>query len=303
MTTTATGSGFRARVPDYRKRVDDCLERRLPGADCFPQELHRAMRYAVLGGGKRMRPLLTYACGEVLDVPARMLDAPATAVELVHAFSLVHDDLPAMDDDDLRRGRLTTHKAFDEATAILAGDALQVLAFGVLANDPQLHDRPEVQVAMVRTLAEATGSVGMTGGQAMDLASAGRRLRLEDLESMHDRKTGLLIRAAVRMACHCGVGTAPDEVEHLDAFARRIGLAFQIRDDILDIEGDTDVIGKTQGSDIDNQKATYPAILGMEAAKEHAAQLYDSALASLDAVDRDTGALRWLAGYIVRRDR
>ena len=303
MKNTARSAGFQDRVDAYRARVDDCLERWLPARSRFPESLHGAMRYSVLGGGKRMRPLLTYACGEAFDVPAEMLDGPAAAVELVHAFSLVHDDLPAMDDDDLRRGRATTHCAFDEATAILAGDALQVLAFHVLAADETHGAAPARQVAMVRTLAEATGSIGMTGGQAMDLASAGRTLSLEELESMHDRKTGLLIRAAVRLACHCAPSANADEVAHLDRFALQIGRAFQIRDDILDVEGDPEVIGKTRGSDEEADKATYPAILGMADAKAHAKRLYDDALASLSALDRDTSALAWLAHYIVQRDR
>lgn len=302
MSQAAAASDFASRIALYQKRVDDYLLRVLPDEAIFPQRLHAAMRYSVLGGGKRMRPLLTYACGEVLQTRPARLDAAATAVELIHAFSLVHDDLPAMDDDDLRRGRATTHKAFDEATAILAGDALQVLAFNVLANDEALVGDAQVQIDLVATLSDATGSVGMTGGQALDLASAGHDVSLSDLETMHDKKTGLLIRAAVSMACLCAPAVSNEERVRLDEFAQRIGRAFQIRDDILDVEGDTTVIGKAQGADIAMNKATYPAILGMDEAKRRASRLYDEALAALDGLARDTTPLRYLAAYIVRRD-
>jgi farnesyl diphosphate synthase len=293
---------FAARATRYRERVNEVLARVLPAADAFPETLNAAMRYSVLGGGKRIRPLLTYATGEVLGVAPRQLDAAAAAVELIHAFSLVHDDLPAMDDDDLRRGRPTTHKAFDEATAILAGDALQVLAFSVIAKDDTLSGDAATQIALVRTLGDATGADGMTGGQAMDLTSVGKALSLSQLERMHERKTGVLIRASVMMAWRCASDTSDAEGAALGQFARLIGLAFQIRDDILDVEGDTDTIGKPQGSDVARHKATYPAILGMDEAKARADRLFAEALAVLDTLARDTRPLHWLAGYIVNRD-
>ncbi|MFK8016685.1 MAG: polyprenyl synthetase family protein [Gammaproteobacteria bacterium] len=299
-----TDSSFRDRAARYRERVDTTLARVLPAENTFPEVLNAAMRYSVLGGGKRVRPLLTYATGEVFDVAPERLDAAAAAVELIHAFSLVHDDLPAMDDDDLRRGRPTTHKAYDEATAILAGDALQVLAFSVLAKDESLMNEPATQIALVRTLGDATGVDGMTGGQALDLASSGVRLELHELERMHERKTGVLIRAAILMAWHCATPSAEHAREGaaLAEFARLIGLAFQIRDDILDVEGDTDTLGKPQGSDLANDKATYPAILGMDEAKRRADHLFDESLRILRSIDRNIDPLVWLAGYIVRRD-
>ncbi|MFK7885305.1 MAG: polyprenyl synthetase family protein [Gammaproteobacteria bacterium] len=293
---------FSTRAPDYRERVNSVLARVLPTPDQFPETLNDAMRYSVLGGGKRVRPLLAYATGEVLGVPPERIDPVAAAIELIHAFSLVHDDLPAMDDDDLRRGRPTTHKAFDEATAILAGDALQIQAFTVLATDAALIDDPAAQIALVRTLSDATGVDGMTGGQAMDLASAGKRLTLTELERMHERKTGVLIRAAVIMAWQCARPAAPKVGEALGEFARLIGLAFQIRDDILDIEADTETLGKPQGSDVAQDKATYPAILGMDEAKARADRLFDGALKVLDDLSLPTEPLAWMARYIVQRD-
>ena len=295
-------NSFADRAESYRQRVDSVLERVLPGADDFPERLNQAMRYSVLGGGKRVRPLLTYATGEVLDVDPARLDPVAAAIELIHAFSLVHDDLPAMDDDDLRRGRLTTHRKFDEATAILAGDALQIQAFTVLSNADSLIGEPATQIGLVRTLADATGGDGMTGGQATDLAAAGQALTLDELERMHERKTGVLIRAAVTMAWQCAASRDPADGQALDDYARKIGLAFQIRDDILDIEGDTDTIGKPQGSDLAAGKATYPALLGLDEARRRADRLFESAMADLARLNRATGPLEWMARYIVQRD-
>jgi farnesyl diphosphate synthase len=293
---------FASRAPEYRERVNQVLARVLPAQDQFPETLNAAMRYSVLGGGKRVRPLLAYATGEVLGIAPERIDPVAAAIELIHAFSLVHDDLPAIDDDDLRRGRPTTHKAFDEATAILAGDALQIQAFTVLATDEALIDNPAAQIALVRTLGDATGVDGMTGGQAMDLASAGKQLTLAELERMHERKTGVLIRAAVIMAWQCASPAKPDVGEALGEFARLIGLAFQIRDDILDIEADTETLGKPQGSDLARDKATYPAILGMDEAKARADRLFDRALGVLDDLPLPTDPLAWMARYIVQRD-
>lgn len=291
---------FAERAAAYVERVEHALEKRLPGADVKPATLHQAMRYSVLGGGKRVRPLLCYAAGEVLEVDPAELDNAACAAELIHAFSLVHDDLPAMDDDALRRGRATTHKAFDEATAILAGDALQTLAFIVLAR---ADGEPEARLDMLAVLAEATGSRGMTGGQAIDLASEGKRIGVDELENLHRHKTGCLIRASVAMACCARPDLAPERRSALDEFADNIGLAFQIRDDVLDVEGDSAVIGKTQGADVAHDKATYPALLGLENAKRRADERYAAALAALDCFGESAEPLRWMAEYIVRRDR
>lgn len=295
-------TGFARRVSSYQKRIDDKLAQCLPAASVFPEYLHEAMRYSVLGGGKRVRPLLTYACGETLGLPADMLDAPAIAVELIHAFSLVHDDLPAMDNDELRRGRATTHVAFDEATAILAGDALQALAFEVLVNDPVLGKRPAVQARMVRRLASAAGSTGMTGGQAQDLASEGKTLSVEQLQLMHERKTGYLIRAAIMMACDALDDIDPDLTNNIDLYSRHIGLAFQVCDDILDIEAPTETLGKPQGSDTAANKATYPSVMGLTEAKAYLKHLYHQALDAIETLPANSEALAWMASYITQRN-
>ncbi len=289
------------RIERYLARVEQALERWLPSVTTPPARLHEAMRYSVLGGGKRMRPLLVYAAGEALGTETALLDAPAVAIELMHAFSLVHDDLPAMDNDDLRRGRPTTHRAFDEATAILAADALQPLAFQVLSSDPALLPFPDAQVALVRLLAEACGSEGMTGGQAIDLASEGRQLDAAELEHMYRLKTGRLLRASI-MAPGCCPPRPPRAQRHaLERFADRLGLAFQIRDDILDIEGETAVIGKQQGADLARHKATYPAMLGLPQARERLAELLDEALAELDRFGAQGDFLRDLTRMVVDR--
>ena len=286
-------------IEAWRERVRLCLDQALPAAEIPPRRLHEAMRYAVLNGGKRVRPLLVYATGEALGVEPALLDAPAAAIELIHAFSLVHDDLPAMDDDDLRRGEPTVHRKFDEATAILAADALQPLAFRVLATAPGVDDGQAVR--LVRLLADACGSLGMTGGQSIDLASEGRALSPDELEQMHALKTGALIRASVLAACGVGRGPTPTEREALDRFARAIGLAFQIRDDILDVEGETQVLGKQAGQDQRLHKATWPSVFGLSASNERCAELLREGLASLDPLGGNADALRWLARYIVER--
>jgi farnesyl diphosphate synthase len=289
-------------LDDCRTRVEAALDARLPSADIQPRLLHRAMRYAVLGGGKRIRPALTYGAGLAIGLDPELLNAPACALELIHAYSLVHDDLPAMDDDDLRRGRPTCHRAFDEATAILAGDAMQALAFHILASDPALPCSPATRLAMIDTLAVASGSRGMAGGQAIDLAAVGRELSLAELENMHIHKTGALIRASVRMAALCAEHADDKTRERLDRYAACIGLAFQIRDDILDVEGDTETLGKTQGADIALNKPTFPGLLGMDAAKTHARTLHEEALTALEVLDDERGAaLRWIADFIVNR--
>jgi farnesyl diphosphate synthase len=290
-----------ARMREYQSRVQAVLDAALPAADLVPQRLHAAQRYAVLGGGKRLRPLLVYCTGEALNIPASVLDAPAAAVELIHAYSLVHDDLPAMDDDDLRRGQPTTHRAFDEATAILAGDALQVLAFSLLSRDQTPGVTPDARLKMIEILADASGTAGMAGGQAIDLAAVGRSLTLDELEAMHRLKTGALIRASVLMAAACSPGLSRDAWEALDAYARDIGLAFQIQDDILDVEGKTEEIGKTSGADAARAKPTYPSVLGLEAAKVRAKELKHAACARLKPLGASADILAWLASYVVQR--
>ena len=283
-----------------RARVEAALDARLPAAEAAPIHLHAAMRYATLGGGKRLRAGLCYAAGEALGAADTVLDVPACALELIHAYSLVHDDLPAMDDDDLRRGRPTLHRAFDEATAILAGDALHTLAFELLASDPALDVPAARRLAMLARLAEAAGSVGMAGGQAIDLAAVGQTLTLTQLEDMHARKTGALIRAAVVLGA-LAADSRPDALVKLDDYARHIGLSFQIVDDILDIEGDTATLGKPQGSDQQRQKPTYPALLGLDRARRLAAEHHAAALESLGFLGDNAQLLREIADFVIRR--
>jgi farnesyl diphosphate synthase/geranylgeranyl diphosphate synthase type II len=272
-------------------RADDALARVLPGDDLPPVELHRAMRYAVLGGGKRLRPLLVYAAGHALGSDGPVLDAPACAVEIIHAYSLVHDDLPAMDDDDLRRGRPTCHIVFGEAMAILAGDALQALAFEILAETPE-GDDPVQRIAMLRTLGAACGAEGMAGGQAFDLSAVGRKLTLEELERMHAYKTGALIRASVRLGALAAGCRDTALLERLDRYGHAVGLAFQVRDDILDIEGESAVIGKTAGKDAAADKPTFPSIIGLDASRARLVALVDEALDAISPLG-DRG--EWLA--------
>jgi geranylgeranyl pyrophosphate synthase len=281
-------------------RTEVALDQRLPPAGTLPERLHEAMRYSVLGGGKRLRPGLVHATGAALGVLPELLDAPACAVEIIHAYSLIHDDLPAMDDDDLRRGKPTCHKAFGEAVAILAGDALQALAFEVLVAEERLP--AAARVAMVRLLAEACGSVGMAGGQAIDLAAVGQDLSMTELERMHRYKTGALIRASVLLGAFAA-GCDPGDPRHvaLARFGEEIGLAFQIRDDVLDVLGETAVIGKPQGSDAARGKPTYPAIIGLEASTRLAVAHCDRALAALDGFDARANPLRALARYVTER--
>lgn len=292
---------FKDRIATYQARVDACLDDALPPASLSPERLHEAMRYAVFNGGKRVRPLLVYATGESLGVDPERLDAPAVAIELIHAFSLVHDDLPAMDDDDLRRGKPTVHIQYDEATAILAADALQPLAFSVLAR---VENAPtSAQNALVRLVADACGSIGMTGGQSIDLAAEGQTLTAEALEHMYSLKTGALIHAAIISACLLREDIDDNGAAALDSFGRAIGIAFQIKDDILDIEGETDVIGKPSGSDEKLGKATYPALFGIDASRGRCDELLQSAIASLEPFGHSAAPLEWLARYIVERGR
>lgn len=264
-----------------RVRAEAALARALPREDAAPVELHRAMRYAVLGGGKRLRALLVYATGQAFGADLQRLDAPACAVEIIHAYSLVHDDLPAMDNDDLRRGQPTCHIAFGEAMAILAGDALQALAFECIAQDAQLDVEAATRVDMLRVLAAACGSQGMAGGQAFDLAAVGQRISDVQLERMHVYKTGALIRASVRLGALAAGCDDKSTLGALDRYAHCIGLAFQIRDDILDVEGESADLGKTAGKDAAHAKPTYPAILGLEESRRRLAALTDEALDAL----------------------
>ncbi|HYE34402.1 (2E,6E)-farnesyl diphosphate synthase [Methylocaldum sp.] len=282
-------------------RAESALDFRLPAASRMPERLHQAMRYSVLGGGKRLRPLLTYATGQAVSVPWDSLDGPACAVEFIHVYSLIHDDLPAMDDDDLRRGKPTCHIAFDEATAILAGDALQALAFHVLAHDPSIAVPAESRLAMLETLATASGSLGMVGGQAIDLDAVGKILDLPSLENMHIRKTGALIRASVKLAALANPSLDSGIADKLDHYAKCIGLAFQIQDDVLDEESDTQTLGKTQGKDRDNNKPNYPALLGLAGAKQKARDLHEEALDTLSGLGAEAEILRALSLFIIER--
>lgn len=281
----------------WAARVESVLERALPPAGSEPQRLHAAMRHAVLGGGKRMRPLLVYAAGRVVGTADTQLDAPAAAVEMIHAYSLVHDDLPAMDDDDLRRGQPTVHVAFDEATAILAGDALQTRAFEILADADAATD---VRLAWVRTLSSASGAAGMCGGQALDIAVTGRAQSLDELAHMHAWKTGALIRAAVRMGAQAGQADVA-LLSTLDEFASALGLAFQIRDDLLDVEATSEQLGKTAGKDVAQAKSTYPALLGMEGARAHLLAQSERMQRALSGLGAQADALRGLGDMAVQR--
>ncbi|MDQ3040428.1 MAG: polyprenyl synthetase family protein [Pseudomonadota bacterium] len=286
---------------EWRTRVERALDLSLPAPDLSPRPLHAAMRHAVLGGGKRMRPMLVYASGIAMGGSVEELDAAAVAVELIHCYSLVHDDLPAMDDDSLRRGRPTVHVAFDEATAILAGDALQSLAFDVLANSPLDAER---RVAMLCELARASGVAGMCGGQALDIEATGGQVSLAQLERLHALKTGALLRASVRLgALAAGAREKTASFATLDRFADAMGLAFQIRDDLLDIEGNSASLGKTAGKDAAHNKATFPALIGVDGSRsrlQHLSAVMDEALAALEV---DTTALAVLGRLAIERTR
>lgn len=284
----------------YAAHADNALARALPSDDQPPTDLHQAMRYSVLGGGKRMRPLLVYAAGSAFDAPLAALDACAVAVEIIHAYSLVHDDLPAMDDDALRRGRPTCHIVYGEAMAILAGDALQALAFEVLANDSNSVDA-NTRLEMLRTLASACGSQGMAGGQAFDLSGVGQVLSAAELERMHVHKTGALIRASVRLGALAAGCKDVTTLAALERYGHCVGLAFQIRDDILDIEGEAEQIGKTVGKDAANSKPTYPAILGLEASRQHLDALTNEAITVIQILGDRAAPLRDLARFIAAR--
>ncbi|WP_308447338.1 polyprenyl synthetase family protein [Parachitinimonas caeni] len=295
-----SASDFQAWSYAVQQQMELVLGSVLPQPTHAPQRLHEAMRYAVLGGGKRVRPLLVFAAGEIVDAPAERLQYAAAAVELIHAYSLVHDDMPCMDDDALRRGKPTVHVQYDDATALLVGDALQTLAFDVLASHT-LADETRDQLHMLKTLARASGSHGMAGGQAIDLAAVGKQLTLPELEMMHILKTGALIRASVELGSYCGMPMEAPAREKLDRFAKCIGLAFQVVDDILDVEADSATLGKTAGKDAAADKPTYVALLGLKEAKLHAAELRQEALSCLAEFGERGRRLQELADFIVKR--
>ena len=287
-------------MTSIQQQMETALERLLPAAEAAPQRLHQAMRYATLEGGKRVRPLLAFAAGELVDAKPENLARVGAALEMIHAYSLVHDDMPCMDDDVLRRGKPTCHVAYDEATALLVGDALQTRAFELISQ-PLPGIAPASQLEMVRTLAHASGHAGMAGGQAIDLASVGLPLTLPELEFMHMLKTGALIRAAALMGAMAGSELSAAEKEALDVFAKRVGLAFQVVDDILDCEADTATLGKTAGKDAAHDKPTYVSLMGLADAKRMAKDLHDQAHAALQGFGPRADRLRQLADYIVAR--
>jgi farnesyl diphosphate synthase len=290
-------------LSDYAQRAEQALDALLPAANIVPAKLHSAMRYSTLGGGKRVRAALVYASGKALGAPLETLDGPACAVELIHAYSLIHDDLPCMDNDDLRRGKPTCHRAFDEATALLAGDALQSLAIEALVNHPGMVASDSQQTKMVRVLTRAIGSLGMAGGQAIDLDATGKTLTVDQLQHMHQLKTGALIEASAILGA-LAAGTDDEALlTQLAQYGRNIGLAFQIIDDILDIESDTTTLGKTAGTDEALNKSTYPRLLGLEGARQRAQGLRSEALASLSTLGDNAGELEALARFILDRQQ
>jgi farnesyl diphosphate synthase len=294
-------TSFGALLTHWQNRVEAALAARLPATDVVPQKLHEAMRYSVLGAGKRVRPVLVFATARAIGLQEASVEGAACAIELIHAYSLIHDDLPAMDDDDLRRGRPTCHKAFDEATAILAGDALQVLAFQILANDPTLPRDPAVRLKLIETLALASGTAGMAGGQALDLAAEGKRIGLAEVEEIHARKTGALIRAAVMMSSACCPELPNQTAAALDTYATAIGLAFQIQDDLLDIEGDPKLLGKAVGADEAAEKPTYPVVAGVQAAHQRMRELHAIALNALAPFSTQAQSLIDVSNWLVLR--
>jgi farnesyl diphosphate synthase len=292
---------FGAQLELWRVRMEHALAARLPAPTTVPARLHEAMRYSVLGGGKRIRPALLFATARTLGLTEDQVEAAACAIELIHVYSLVHDDLPAMDDDDLRRGRPTCHKAFDEATAILVGDALQPLAFQLLARDSALPASPAIRIRLVDMLSEASGTFGMAGGQAIDLAVQGQQPNIEQVEDMHARKTGAVIRASVLMAAECVPQLDAHLYAGLNDFAAAIGLAFQIQDDLLDVLGDVSILGKATGADRERDKPTHPAIIGIEASQERVNLLHREALDALEPFGDRAAPLRSLANWLLSR--
>ena len=293
---------FQQLLLSYKQRVDLCLEEWLPPEQLNPSSLHQAMRYSVLGSGKRVRPVLVYATASTLNIPLERVDGIAAAIEIIHAYSLIHDDLPSMDDDDLRRGRPTCHKQFDEATAILAGDALQALAFYILSHDPAMTSDPSKRLKMIEKLALYSGSRGMAGGQALDLASVGKSINITELETMHIHKTGALIRTCIQMSALSADHISEQQFNALDSYSKKIGLSFQVQDDILDVVSDTDTLGKPQGSDAALDKPTFPAIMGLQPAREKAQELHQQALSALDCFAGEADILRSISHWFVERN-
>ena len=280
----------------YKARIENALDALLPKE---ANQLNNAMRYSTLNGGKRLRAMLVYAAGEALGARAEILDTVAAAVECIHAYSLIHDDLPAMDDDDLRRGKATCHIEFDEATAILAGDALQTLAFSLLSNLESLAANKQLE--LITELANASGHAGMAGGQMLDMLATNQQLTLQELEQIHSSKTGALIKAAVLMGGICADNFNAEHKQALSQYAEKIGLAFQIIDDVLDEEADTATLGKTSGSDKQLGKSTYPALLGIDESKQRAEKLYKEAIASLSTIGDNSLMLKQLAKLVIER--
>lgn len=297
MVTDSSNMDFPAWSKAKQNHIEQVLAQTLPFADIAPHKLHDAMRYSALGGGKRVRALLCYAAAEFCKTETKTADAAASAVELIHAYSLVHDDMPCMDDDDLRRGKPSCHKQYDDATALLVGDALQSLAFDVLSQ-PQLCEQAHQQIHMLNILAKASGSQGMAGGQAIDLASVGKPLNQSELETMHRLKTGALIQAAVLLGA---VGASAVKTNAARKYAECMGLAFQVIDDVLDVEADSTTLGKTAGKDAQSNKPTYVTILGLDAAKQHAQQLHKEAIEALAPFGTQAQRLHELADFIMQR--
>ena len=292
---------FGLQLEAWRLRMERALAARLPDPSMVPARLHEAMRYSVLGGGKRIRPALLFATARTLRLSEDEVEAAACAIELVHVYSLVHDDLPAMDNDDLRRGRPTCHRAYDEATALLVGDALQPLAFQLLASDAALPASPAIRIRLIDVLARAIGTFGMAGGQAIDLAVQGTRLDIGQVEDLHARKTGALIRASVLMAAECVPGLGADLYAGLTQFATTVGLAFQIQDDLLDVTGDAAMLGKATGADSERAKPTHPAVIGIAASQQRVSLLHTEAIDALDLFGERAESLRLLAHWLLLR--
>ncbi len=298
---SATADDFGAQLESWQLRMERALSLRLPDPSAVPARLHEAMRYSVLGGGKRIRPALLFATARTLGLSEDTVEAAACAIEMMHVYSLVHDDLPAMDDDDLRRGRPTCHKAYDEATALLVGDGLQPLAFALLATDPALPASPAIRLRLIDMLAQAVGTFGMAGGQAIDLAVQGMRLDIGQVEDMHARKTGALIRASVLMAAECSPSLDPAHYAALARYANAVGLAFQIQDDLLDVTGDVSTLGKATGADSERAKPTHPAIIGITASQQRVRLLHNQALNALAPFGERASSLRSLAHWLLSR--
>lgn len=300
MISRPTEQTFTEKLEHYRARVNSKLNLIMKDCSNVPQPLREAMEYSVLGGGKRIRPLLVYASGEALGLDENLLDPIAAAVELIHAYSLIHDDLPSMDNDDIRRGRPTTHRAFNEATAILAGDSLQALAFSVITQDPLLATHPKALVQIISRLALAIGPSGMVGGQMLDIEAEGTKIDEITLENIHRRKTGELIRASIMMPCELSTESVAD-ITRLDKFGRDIGLVFQIRDDLLEAKEDTETIGKNTDSDRRNKKSTYPSLFGIDGAERRATKICDRAMENLAELGSRAAILQRVSDYILNR--